>query len=444
MNKRIVGNVLKYTLAVSLMTWVVWSNWGDPRGTVGRIVVGGEPAHGKITGRVVAYEPNLAITIETSAAEGAAPVPRELALKKSGKRLGVLPVAGVQIVDPDGTPLGGDEPLVGRDVTLSEVSRGLSYVWQRHVVEGEPIHTGYLLLAFVFGFVALLITFVRWFVLVRAVDLPFRLFDALRLGFLGYFFNTFLPGSVGGDAVKAWFLAKGQNRRTVAVATVIMDRAIALWALVWFVALLGAAFWAGGLLVGEGADQCRRIVQMAWIIVGTSLTAWLLLGLLPNHRAERFAGRLSHLPKVGHAAAEFWRAVWMYRCRQASVFGVLALSWIGHVGFVFLFYFSARALWDAGSGQQIPTLTQHFLIVPIGLVINALPLFPGGAGIGELGFGKLYEWLGCSEASGVLGSLVQRVLTWTQGLVSYIAYRSMGTALPRAGEPEAELASAEA
>jgi hypothetical protein len=29
---------------------------------------------------------------------------------------------------------------------------------------------------------------------------------------------------------------------------------------------------------------------------------------------------------------------------------------------------------------------QHFLIVPIGMV----PLFPGGAGIDELGFGGLY------------------------------------------------------
>ena len=38
------------------------------------------------------------------------------------------------------------------------------------------------------------------------------------------------------------------------------------------------------------------------------LLVWLLLGLLPAHRAERFASRLERIPKVGVSAAEFWRA----------------------------------------------------------------------------------------------------------------------------------------
>ena len=67
--------------------------------------------------------------------------------------------------------------------------------------------------------------------------------------------------------------------------------------------------------------------------------------------------------------------------------------------------------------------------MPIGLVIQAAPFFPGGAGIGELGFGLLYEWLGCSEASGVLGSLVQRVINWTLGLLGYMMYLRMRAAL---------------
>src|SRR5205823_8254260 len=43
-----------------------------------------------------------------------------------------------------------------------------------------------------------LVTFVRWYLLVRAQELPFTLVGALRLGAVGYFFNTFLPGSLGG------------------------------------------------------------------------------------------------------------------------------------------------------------------------------------------------------------------------------------------------------
>jgi uncharacterized membrane protein YbhN (UPF0104 family) len=310
--------------------------------------------------------------------------------------------------------------------------KGLHYVWQRHVVEGRPIHAEFLLGAVLCYSAALVLTLLRWYVLVRAQDLPFRVPDALRLGLIGFFFNTFLPGSVGGDIIKAAALAREQSRRTVAVATVIMDRVIALWGLFWFMAVLGGAFWLSGSLEGPGGEQSKTIIEGAAAVVAVSLVGWLLLGLLPPHRAERFAGRLARLPKVGGSAAEFWRAVWMYRCRQRSVAAALLISWVGFVGFVGAFYCSTRTLWDGDAANPIPTFTQHFLLVPIGLIIMAMPLFPGGAGIGELGFGGLYAWFGCRAASGVLGSLVQRVISWLLGCVGYGVYLRMRAGLKTA------------
>ncbi len=84
----------------------------------------------------------------------------------------------------------------------------------------------------------------------------------------------------------------------------------------------------------------------------------------------------------------------MYRCRQRTVALALVLAWVGHVGFVLTFYFCARTLWDGQPDNPLPSLAQHFLIVPVGLVISAVPLFPGGVGIGEAGFGGLYAWFG--------------------------------------------------
>jgi uncharacterized protein (TIRG00374 family) len=448
-NKRTLLSLFKYGLAFGMLAYVIWSNWGDPRGTVGKIVVGESEGKGKVSGKVVAYASDDFITIAEPSGRTT-----ELALKHKGgfslKFWGKPRLT--DIVRADGESWPEDQSLVGQTVSAGEISRGLAYVWERHVVHKAPVHWPYFVLAFAFGFAATVSTFYRWYILVRAVKLPFRVADSMRLGFIGIFFNTFLPGAVGGDAVKAWFISKEQSRRTVAVATVIMDRAIALWALVWFVALLGCAFWLGGLLEGDGSVQCRQIVTVAVAIVVSTTLVWQLLGLLPDARAQRFAGRLETLPKVGGQVAELWRAVWMYRCRPNAVYSVLAISLAGHVGFVLLYYFSMRTLWDPGSGQEVPTLAQHFLIVPIGMVIQAIPLFPGGAGIGELGFGLLYDWLGASEASGVLGSLVQRVNCWIIGLIGYVVYRRMHLALPpdwpkkraEAMEPAAELASAEA
>jgi uncharacterized membrane protein YbhN (UPF0104 family) len=321
---------------------------------------------------------------------------------------------------------------------------GLKDVCERHFVKGQPIHRYFLLAGFVIYLASVLITLVRWYVLVRAQDLPFTIAGAMRIGLVGFFFNTFLPGSVGGDIIKAAALAREQSRRTVAVATVIMDRVIALWGLIWFVALLGGVFWGCGWLDGSAEGPAKQIVLFAAGIVGVSVVVWLLLGLLPQHRADIFAGRLSRIPKVGGSAAEFWRAVWMYRCRQASVGLALVLSWISHVGFVVAFYCCTRTLWDQLPRNPIPTLAQHFLIVPIGLVIGAIPLFPGGAGIGEAGFGGLYLLFGCKPANGVLGSLVQRVVSWVIGVLGYLVYLSMRTSSqPGAVKPSSPLVEKE-
>ena len=109
-----------------------------------------------------------------------------------------------------------------------------------------------------------------------------KLGQAIRLGLIGLFYNTFLPGGVGGDIIKAAGLARSQERRTVAVATVLMDRVIALWGLVWFTALLGGVFWLSGALDGTGAAPAKSIVTTALSIVGVSLVVWVVMGLLPD------------------------------------------------------------------------------------------------------------------------------------------------------------------
>jgi uncharacterized protein (TIRG00374 family) len=299
--------------------------------------------------------------------------------------------------------------------------QGLQDLWQRHVVDGQPIHYGYLFLAFLLCLVSVVLTFVRWYVLVRAQGLPFTIPDALRLGAVGFFFNSFLPGSVGGDIIKAAFLAREQSRRTVAVATVIMDRALALWALFWFVSLLGLVFWLTGILPPNATPAAEVLIVGSVIITAVSWLVWILLGLLPPARGERFAGRLQQLPKVGVAAAEFGRALFMYRAQQRVVYFVLLLCWIGHAGFTLTYYFCVRTLCDPAR-EPIPQLTEHLLLVPIGLVIQAIPGLPGGIGLGELGFGVLYGWFGHAAKMAVAGSLVQRVVSWGVGLLGYLVY----------------------
>jgi uncharacterized protein (TIRG00374 family) len=286
----------------------------------------------------------------------------------------------------------------------------------------KPVRWLPLALASLLWTAGLFITFVRWYVLVRALNLPFSFRSALRLGLIGCYFNTFLPGAVGGDILKAAFIAREQNRRTAAVATVLMDRAVGLWGLFWVVAALGAFFWLTGAPEVVGNDRLRALITFCITVVIASLAGWLLLGLLPQRRADRFAGRLAWLPKVGKTLAELWRTVWLYRKQNRAVFEALGLSLVAHSGFVLTFHFAVQTF---NSAAEVASLTQHILIVPVGLTVQALVFTPGGLGFGELGFGELYKLLGRPAAVGVQGSLVQRMIACGVGLLGLLVYRRL-------------------
>jgi uncharacterized membrane protein YbhN (UPF0104 family) len=116
----------------------------------------------------------------------------------------------------------------------------------------------------------------------------------------------------------------------------------------------------------------------------------------------------------------------MYRRESRSVWLALLLALVGHVFFVLSFYFAALTLQNA---SEVPSVVGHFLIVPIGMAIQAGIPLPGGIGGGEYVFGKLYELISYPEANGVLMALVYRSITWILGLTGYLVYLQMRPAL---------------
>ena len=82
----------------------------------------------------------------------------------------------------------------------------------------SPKHWDFLAGAFVLMGAAIVLTLIRWCYLVRAMGIPLSMKDAMRIGFLGYWFNLAPVGIVGGDLVKAVMLAHEHpgNKRQVA------------------------------------------------------------------------------------------------------------------------------------------------------------------------------------------------------------------------------------
>jgi uncharacterized protein (TIRG00374 family) len=296
-------------------------------------------------------------------------------------------------------------------------------------VTERTIHFEPLIIATLIYAVGLIITFLRWHMLVRAVDLPFSRYNAVRLGLVGFYFNTFLPGSIGGDVVKAYAIARENSRRALAVATVLIDRIIGLWALIWFVALVGSAFWIldDKLLKNE---TLRAIISSTIVFVVVSMAIWFALGFLSDNRAARWADRLDGKSHLRHSMAELWRACWMYRKRSRAVLIAMLVTLVAHAGWVLVFHFSVLAFPPPRVNEEAGDLAEHAIIVPVGMTVSAFIPLPGGIGVGEAAFGRLYTILGKPEVNGVVGCMSQRVITYSLGLLGYIIYLRMRRGIP--------------
>lgn len=307
----------------------------------------------------------------------------------------------------------------------------------RDLLQG-PIAWEWLLACLILIVVASSLQIVRWYLLVRSLNIPFTLWRAFQLGLLGLFGNTFLPGAVGGDFLKAYFLAKGSpGQRTAAVSTVLMDRGMGLFGMILFAAVLGSIAWAIGDARFLANADLQWMVKVTAAIAGGSILGFLLLGFLPQRRVDRFAHWLRSLPKVGFMIANLWYAVWEFRQHMRVMGYGVVLSAAAHFALVFTFYAAAQVFPPEHPETDLATLPELMVIAPIGFIAQALPLAPGGVGVGEAAFAGLYRLADRPESRGVIARLAMRVAEWVLALVAWLVYFRMRKEL-RAAKEEAK------
>jgi glycosyltransferase 2 family protein len=209
---------------------------------------------------------------------------------------------------------------------------------------------------------------------------------------------------------------------------VLFDRVLGLIGLIWLAAIFGIVF-----LSVVGFQQMDRVIYIVYGTIGLfagTVIAWIILGFIPANQSGRLIERAAQIPKVGHTLAELLRAGVMYRARGKSVCLALFLAVIGHVAFVSTFYLSSLTLQPA---DEIPSLGTHFLIVPVGMTIQAGMPTPGGVGGAELAYDWLYELaLRWSGPKGVMACILQRCVGWALSLLGYLIYLRMKPAAPTA------------
>jgi uncharacterized protein (TIRG00374 family) len=292
-----------------------------------------------------------------------------------------------------------------------------------------------LLLALPVCLLAVTITILRWQMLVRALGLRLSTQGALRTGFLAYAFNLIPVGLVAGDSVKAVMLIhQNPNRKTEAVASVLVDRVIGLYGLLIMAAI--ASLFLPAEMIGELKDADRTvIVNLCYAVRTFALLSTLgfVLILIPAVTRSQLWDRLEHMPVAGPVLHKLVGAMRVYSARVDLLFAGIAISLCIHFLYVTAVVIMTMSIGIAPEHQ--PPARYVFVIVPPTMIAGALPI-----GVYEIVTTLLFRAIaptGAPESMGLMIALAYRIIQ------SLIASIGVGYWLTSRGEMQEVIHEAE-
>jgi uncharacterized membrane protein YbhN (UPF0104 family) len=245
----------------------------------------------------------------------------------------------------------------------------------------------------------LFLSALRWKILLRAAGVSLGFWRSLRLYLVGYFFNFFLPTTVGGDVVRAMGLGSRASLPVVG-GSIVVERILGFGCLL-VIGIL-ASFGLPSLAVARGV-----LLLSAALYVG-GLALILLVPLPPVDRGG-WTGRI--LGGLRRTALE----IRSYGFHGAALGGGLLLSLGWQLSLV-----AANAILSRGLGGVAP-LKSLLALIPVVQAITMIPVSFGGLGIREVGYEYFFRssgfdpagavalgvgWLGVTIALALKGGLV--------------------------------------
>ena len=255
----------------------------------------------------------------------------------------------------------------------------------------------------------------RWLVLLRPFSGPGgpRFGAVMRIFFVSTFVGTFLPASVGGDAVRAYALAKEGVDAPASVASVLMDRMLGVLSLL-IMAVVGLVF------ARQMAHDPLVLTALAVTALVCAATAAVVFSQRADAAVQRIAGWLPW-ERARALAARLLAAVQIYADRHSDLANVLA----GSIGVQLLRIIQAYFLGLALGISQ--PLTTYVAFIPLILLVMLLPVTINGLGTSQLAFVWAFAQAGVPGAQsfplsvlfvalGVVGNLPGSLLYATGGM----------------------------
>ncbi len=253
-----------------------------------------------------------------------------------------------------------------------------------------------------------LITGWRWKVLLNAqgIHIPFK--TLLSFLFVSNFFNTFLPSTIGGDAIRASDSSRHSRLPAESIMTIVVERILGICALgtVAFISFLcGISFKKYLLSLFWPVTLFFAVTYASLILILNRRTSTVIITILRKMRIRKLSDKMR---KVSLIISEL-------KQNKASMTGAGLLSLLLQVNVIIYTYVVALSL-----NLRIP-LIDFFIIVPIVLLILVLPVSINGIGLRENAYAFMFAGYIAGEEAVAL-SWVLLALTLFLGAIGGLFY----------------------
>lgn len=247
----------------------------------------------------------------------------------------------------------------------------------------------------------------RWLLRIQNINVGFR--RVLSWVWIGEFFALTLPGTVGGELARGFYVVRNTERaRLGALSTVLLDRVLGLFGALFLGALSFAVLLLGddppdASLTVVGATVTLLLLAMSGFSLGVACrpTRALMLHFVPKRFSDSVDTLLS-----GYLAQKWLLA----RC--------FALSLVAHLLLMLAFMVAGRMLETSLQWHHV------LLVVPLVLIAIVLPISPGGIGVGETAASVLFAQFGAPNGAAIMLLVrVWLVLLQLCGGLVYLLYR---------------------
>jgi glycosyltransferase 2 family protein len=227
----------------------------------------------------------------------------------------------------------------------------------------------------------------RWIALLGAIDPSRRppLGAVLRVFFVSTFLGTFLPASIGADAVRTVATARLGVPAAPAAASVVLDR---LLGIVGILALAVLGLFLARDLRSHPAVVAALAFTSAIVAVGAALIFSDRAGA-----AARLFARAAPGAQLKHLGVEVINAIQMHRGHRGRIAAVLLASIAVQV-------LRVLEAWTLGLALSVPAAFSTYLaFVPLILLIMLLPITVNGIGTSQGAFVWLFGTAGVPAAA---------------------------------------------